>query len=271
MKKFTFAVLLGLCILSASCEKDKGSAPVPPPAATLAVDFSSFAATKAGGQTGIDDFFTYASTQALANWVSLFEKVISTPVEAYSRFQMASAPVENGDGWSWFCTYTDALNQKYSVELYGEWAGKRVNWEVRVSKDGLLGYEDFCWVTGWSDKDGSCGQWKVKVSPIDTDVVVTSDWKADGENVQEVKLTYALNHLCFGINPFFHDSWIIYSASATDPAYDHSVSSSYNHMGLGFWTVNVEWNSETGAGRVNSQNKFGDTMWHCWNPHHEDI
>jgi len=272
MKKFLVAMTIAIAaLLSASCEKEN-HAPVPPAAETLAVDFSSFQApaTKADAPSDLDEFFTFASTQVVANWLTIFQDIINIPVEAYKQLIISSVPVESGKGWTWTVAYTDGLNQTYKVVLYGEDKGKKCNWEVRVSKDGIFGYEDFAWVTGWSTKDGHEGQWNVKVNPLDTDVLVTIDWKASDEKVETVKITYALDHLCLGINPFFNSSYVVYSASATDEAYDSSLTAYYNQMNLGFWQVDIEWNSENGAGRVRCQDQYNDTDWHCWNACHED-
>ena len=257
----------------ASCSKSDKTAPVPPAAESLAVDFSAFnsAATKALSSDDLESFYEFVSTNVLANWVNIFDGIINIPVEAYKQLLISSAPVQDGKGWTWTAAYTDALEQVYTVELYGEEAGNNVNWEVRVSKDGLLGYEDFAWVTGWSAKDGSNGQWNVKVNPLDTDVLVTLDWTASAGKVDTVKITYDLEHLLGDIATFFNDSYIVYSTSATDDAYDHSITAYYNQMGLGFWQVDIEWNSKSGAGRVCSKNQYGDSEWHCWNPAHEDI
>jgi len=273
MKRFLVAMTIAMsALLFASCEKDN-HAPVPPAAETLALDFTSFQSTptKANTAEDVDEFFTFASTQVIANWLTIFEQIINIPVEAYRQLVISSVPVESGKGWTWTVAYTDALKQQYTVVLYGEDKGSKTNWEVRVSKDGLLGYEDFAWVTGWSSKDGHMGQWNVKVNPLDTDVLVTIDWAASEQKVESVKVTYQLDHLCFGINPFFNSSYVIYSASATDEAYDSSISAYYGQMNQTFIQVNIEWNSTTGAGRINCQSQFGDSLWHCWDSTHEDV
>lgn len=271
-------------LMFVSCEKEQNkSVPVPPSVASLEVDLSSFsqASTKAGdssleeiftfastkaGDSTLDEFFTFASTQVLQNWMTIYEKIINLPVYAYNLV-INSEPTPSGNGYVWNCSYKDSFGQTYEVNLYGENVGERVNWQLNVSKKGLLGFEDFTWIEGWSSIDGKNGQWSVRVSPIDTDVVVKSDWSSSAEGkVERVKLTYTLNHLCLGINPFFNGSYIEYLAEATDPAYDSSITANYNHMGEAFWTVLLEWNSLNGAGRVQSQNRFGDSSWHVWAP-----
>lgn len=271
MKKFfVIAAVAASAMLFASCQKDN-HAPVPPKAESLSIDLAEFSApaTKASSDD-IDAFYTFAADQVLANWVKIFEQVIAIPVHGY-ELVIDSTPVESGKGWIWSVTYKDALAQTYTVKLYGEDAGKKTNWELRVSKDGLLGYEDFCWITGWSSKDGRNGQWSVKVNPLDTDVLVTIDWTSDDTKLVSAKVTYTLDHLCCGIYPFFNGSYVEYLAGASDDAYDRTINACYSHMDSELWTVKIEWNSQNCSGRVRCDSKYGNMEWHCWNAEKEDI
>jgi len=200
----------------------------------------------------------------------VFETVAVVPVQAYANMNFSSEPLHSSDCWRWFSSYTDAIGQTYSVELAGQEVSGRYEWVISVSKSGILGFENYPWITGWSSKDGRNGQWDVKVGTLDTDLLVSCAWEAEGQKVKSVTVNYELGHLCMGIMPFFHGSSITYAAQATDSAYDSSISANYNHLGLGFWAANIEWNSQTGAGRVNCQNRFGNSNWHCWDAHHND-
>lgn len=257
-------------VLFASCQKDD-HAPIPPKAESIALDLSTFSSTATKAESDdIDEFYTFAADQVLANWIKIYEQIINIPVKGY-ELVINSTPVESGKGWLWTANYKDPLGQLYTVKLYGEDKGKKTEWELRVSKDGLLGYEDFCWISGWSSKDGRKGQWSVKVNPLDTDVLVTIDWTANDSKLLSSKITYALNHLCCGIHPFFNSSYIEYVAGASDDAYDSTITACYSHMENAFWTVKIEWNSENCSGRVSCESKFGSSEWHCWNGNQEDV
>lgn len=264
MKKFLTLVILSIVLL-ASCGKDDSNAPVLPEAETLSVNLDSFRdnGTKADGGTG--DFFAYVSVKVVSNWLHIFDNVINVPVEAYKQLVVSAVPVKSGKGWTWTVDYRDYFGVHYTVELYGEEKHNKVYWDLRVSKnDGEDWYKDFPWISGWSTKDGKSGQWEVRVNPYDMDIMLTSDWEVRGPKDRTVLLTYKLTHQYWGISQLINESYLRYSTTASDAAYDSSIESCYNHDGIGSWSVNVEWNSVTGAGRVMSSSRFGDTSWHSW-------
>ena len=264
MRKFLALTAIAM-ILFASCGKDDSIAPVPPAAETLAIDLDSFRADKTKSPSGADDFFAYVSVKVVSNWIHIFDNIINVPVEAYKQLIVSAVPVQSGKGWTWTVDYKDYFGCHYTVTLYGEEKQDKVYWDLRVSKnDGEDWYKDFPWIAGWSTKDGKSGQWEVRVGPFDMDVMVTADWVFNGINDRSVKLTYQLTHECWGIPRLFNESYILYSTNTSDAAYDSSFESYYNHEGLGFWKVNVEWNRTTGAGRVMCSSRFGDSHWHCW-------
>lgn len=251
--------------LFASCGKDDSIAPVPPAAETLAIDLNSFRADNTKSPESADDFFAYVSVKVVSNWLHIFDNIINVPVEAYKQLIVSAVPVQSGKGWTWTVDYKNVFDQHYTVTLYGEELDDIVNWELRVSRnDGADCYENFTWLTGWSSKDGRDGHWEVLVGPDDLNVLVTSDWTVNDSQDKTVKLTYLLAHEYWGIPHLFNESYIVYSTTATEEAYDSSIESCYNHDGLGFWNVKVEWNRFTGCGRVMSSSRFGDSQWHCW-------
>lgn len=266
MKKFLTLAAISMLLL-ASCQKKESemTAPIPPSAESLAIDLDLFRTDETKSLGGAADSFEYVSVKIVANWLNIFDNIINVPVEAYKQLIVSAVPVQNGKGWTWTIDYKDVFNQHYTVTLYGEEIEDKVNWELRVScNDGAEHYENFTWLTGWSSKDGKSGQWQILVGPNDAEVLVTADWAVNGKRDSTVKLTYHLDHQIWGIPRLFNESYIIYSTTTSDATYDTSIESYYNHEGLGFWKVNVEWNSVTGAGRVMSSSYFGDTHWHCW-------
>ena len=204
----------------------------------------------------------------MSNWQTLFEQIINIPIDGFEQFVHIS-PVNKGKGvWEWRCDVKDGFTT-YTVSLLGKEQKNTVDWELSVSSEGLITLKNFVWLTGESSKDGREGEWRVAVGPCDiispTEVVVESQWKCDvNRTVTEVVLTYELGHICCGINPFFQNSRITYLRHASSPDYDHSVNAYYNHMGLGWWSADVEWNAENGAGRVMCSSKWNDGDWHAW-------
>lgn len=263
MKKIIQAAIMMavLCCISASCQKeDESAAPVLPPVETLAFDFSQLpiaTATKAGDD--IDPAFTLMIspiTNILYDiWDHLYQAIVNVPVGGFEVIA-GLQPVENGNGqWIWESNFTE-WGQKYGVKLIGTDAGKDVNWELQVSHDGLGSFENYTWIKGWSKKDGSEGEWNITVGPRDTDVIVKSNWKANGNTVENVKFTYSLDHRCGAISEFFNGSVVEYKHAATDPAYDSTLTMQYgqNVHGLDVNAI-IEWNSTNGKCRIQC-NKF---------------
>lgn len=273
MKKSNIAIvsfLAGACIF-ASCQKNdaEASAPVLPPVESIMPDLSSFNPVTKADADSRNEYFAYVADYVINNWQKVFEQVINIPVQGFQAF-VDIHPVYQGNGmWLWQCDVRDGFTT-YTVSLVGKVKrNSMVEWELAVSSKGLITLKNFVWLTGESTKDGLKGNWKVSVGPTDlispTDVIVTSEWECNSaKEVQKVDLTYALGHMCCGINPFFHNSTISYMAYATDDAYDHSVSAYYNHMGLGWWKADAEWNASNGSGQVRCSSKWGDSDWHKW-------
>lgn len=265
-------VVASVVLLSTSCQKENTdqTAPILPPVESVKVDLSTFTgtATKAGD---CNEYFQYVVESIIANWNTLYEQIINIPVQGFEAF-VNIHPVQQGDGvWMWQCDVKDGFTV-YTVSLVGKEKRNHVEWELAVSSEGLFTLKNFVWLTGTSSKDGREGEWKVAVGPTDlispTDVAVTSRWECNANRrISKVELTYELAHICCGINPFFHNSKITWMATATDPAYNHSISAYYNHMGLGWWQADVEWNSENGAGRVKCADKWNDGGWYMWPAH----
>lgn len=271
MKKSTIAFvsfLAGITIFS-SCQKNdvEKTAPVLPPVESIMPDFTSFnPATKADSR---NEYLAYVTDYVISNWKTVYEQIINIPINGFKAF-VDIQPVYQGNGmWLWRCDVSDGFTT-YTVSLIGkEKRGDMVEWELAVSSEGLFALKNFVWLTGESTKDGLNGSWKVSVGPTDiispTDVVVSSDWECyDNHQIRKVDLTYALGHMCCGINPFFHNSTISYMAYATSDAYDHAVSAYYNHMGIGWWKADVEWNAADGSGQVKCSSKWNDGNWHSW-------
>lgn len=262
------AVLAGITLFS-SCQKDnvEPTAPVLPPVESIMPDLTSFnPVTKADSR---NEYFAYVADYVVNNWQTIFEQIINIPIQGFQAF-VNIQPVYQEDGmWLWQCDVKDGFTT-YTISLLGkEKKNSMVEWELAVSCEGIFTEKNFVWLTGESTKDGLKGNWKVNVGPTDiispTDVLVTSEWECDvNHKIKQVDLTYQLGHLCCGINPFFHNSKLSYMAYATDNAYDHSVSAFYNHMGLGWWKADVEWNATDGSGRVMCSSKWNDGDWHAW-------
>lgn len=270
MKFFrTIIAILSLGFILTGCVKD--SAPLTPPSPeTLKLDLSALSsATKAPED---DNFFTYASTNVLCNWHKIINEIACIPFHAF-ELVIESTPVDQKHGtWMWSASYKDGL-ATYDVQLLGTDNGDIIDWELKVSKHNLLleEYHEFTWLTGWSSKDGKKGQWSVNVSPYLATVLVSSNWEYVDNEVLKVRLTYELDILHCGIESLFHESYIEFVGMATDEAYTAAAKVHFYQPGDGFIDVDIEWNAETGEGRIKCSTKWNDHKWHCWGHNHEDI
>lgn len=268
MKKLTLAAIATLtaAFLFTSCtdRNEKPQKPILPPLESIVIGLPNDTATKASSADKTDPYFNFAANTVLANWSFIFNSIIAIPAHGI-EIVMSSTPVESGDGeWLWSGTFKEGLNT-YTVKLIGQVEKNvTVNWEVRVSCEGILGYEDFAWITGTSDINGEHGTWSVKVNPRQVDVLVNSEWAAKDGQLESVKLTYKLDKIYPGITVGFNDSYVLYERSASSSDYDRSITTHYNHLGLGWWDASIEWNSVSGAGRIICQNEWSNKDWHVW-------
>lgn len=262
-------VVASFILFPASCQKENAirTAPILPPVESVKVDLSTFTLTPTKAD-GHNEYFQYVVESIIANWNTIYEQIINIPVQGFEAL-VNIQPVQQGDGvWMWQCEVKDDFTT-YTIYLLGKEKPNLVDWELAVSSEGLFTLKNFIWLTGTSSKDGRQGEWKVVAGPADlispTDVAVTSNWERDADHrISRVEITYELTHQCCGIDPFYHKSRITWMATATDPAYDHSINAYYNHMGLGWWQADVEWSSGNGCGRVMCSSKWKDGDWHAW-------
>jgi len=254
------AVVLGVFLLS-SCSKDEKDrpAPVPPSVETIKPDFGALTSTK----TTTSEFHSYVTTSVLYTWNFIFNSIIDIPLKGLEHISNHAGVLLEDGTWMWKDSFRDGLST-YTVALYGKYRNdETVDWEVRVSQDGIVKFQDFCWLTGWSSTDGKKGQWKVQAGPSQATTFVTSDWQTDGQYVTSVKLTYDLDLAWGGIVRDFNGSTLEVYRGATDSAYDSTIKSSYYQLGFGFVNVTIEWNQKTGAGRFMSDSNWG-SAWHSW-------
>lgn len=235
-----------LCVAASSCQKDDvASAPRIPSIETLRIDFSAIPSTKAGYHDK-----EYAElVDVLENvWNHIYDHVVDVPLRGLEIVADAR-PVRDGHLWTWKVSDNDFLGRTYEVTLTGREHGSKVDWALSVSRNGFGGFQNYTWITGWSKKDGSEGQWSVSVGPDDLDLLVTSDWKVKDGSVSSCRLTYNLSHALGTIGAFFNGSYIEYFKGASDNAYTDTLQMCYYQLGHIAVDATVEWNSRTRACR----------------------
>lgn len=252
MKTKFFAFIIALCAfaLATSCQKDEHfseTAPTVPGISTLKIDFPDLHQMETKGI--VEDSFRYLYKTFVDIWMNLYENMLNVPMGALEIVGSAE-PTYDGGVWTWNISDYNCIGQKYAVALAGTETQGKVDWALSVSRDGIGGFQNYTWLEGWSEKDGSAGQWSVRVSPDDVDVVVTSDWTAENGRLLTCRNTYSLEHALGGIGAFFNGSYVEYSASATDERFNNSLKISYFQIGNLEIALNLEWNPETNKFRT---------------------
>lgn len=253
MRKFLSIALTAAAVLSltVSCNNDdyefSEKAPEVPDVSTLKIDFPELSPTETRGFA--EDSFRILYETAVSIWMNIYESMLNVPMGALEIVASAE-PTYDGGVWTWNISDYNCIGQKYAVALEGVEARNRINWKLSVSRSGFGGFQNYTWIEGWSKKDGSAGEWTVRVSPNDTDVMVTSTWTAADGHLKTCRNTYDLKHAIGGIGEFFNGSYVEYSASATDERFSKSMKISYFQIGNLEVGLNLEWNPETKAIRT---------------------
>lgn len=261
MKNFRSIIIVAALILGfslTSCEKNDDVPPTVPSIESMTIDLSNFPGnTKSLSE---EKFFSYHSLVSLSIsvWSSFIDSINTIPVHAF-EMTIDNEPIYEGDGsWLWSTSYTE-YGQSYTTELRGTVVKDIVNWELKFVYDYLQSQHTFVCLTGTSTLDGTSGKWEFHLNPDNDDILLTSEWTSDGETVESVKITYVLED-----NPVFYGSYIQYSKTATDPAYDSSFVINFNTNFVGSYSLTTEWNSVNHSGRVQSSDCFGNTAWYAW-------
>ncbi|MDO5443116.1 MAG: hypothetical protein Q4G10_05545 [Bacteroidia bacterium] len=262
MKKIVYLIFAIAAMTLVSCSKNDdvqnaSKAPIMPPVESLRMDLPSLQSTKGSVEDAAVELFKAIYNEFVNIFLEINESIVRVPLEGFEMVAQAQ-PTENGGVWTWSVSDTNIIGQRYNVSLAGEEiTGDKVLWNLSVSKDGLGGFQNYTWIDGWSELDGSAGQWQVRVSPDCTDVLVTSDWTASGGQLQSCRVTYNLEHAVGSVGQFFNGSYIEYLNSATDEHYKESLKIQYFQIGHIGVDLNLEWNEFTGACRI----KFGHSGW----------
>ncbi len=247
---------------SKSSTQPKEEPPEVPPASTMEMDFSNFNSgpTKVPSAQGLSmDNWTHAAL-SVGYWKLVSTVFLAMPVNQFAHL-VDQKGVKQDDG-SWVWSYTASFNGKsVTTRLVGKWTSEETfHWDFYISFQGV--YTDFNWFSGETQRDGSSGWWQFAQEPDSANPFIRIDWtfnKKDSTrsirytNIQEGDEHYQ-SYIEFGIT--------------NDPDYDayfKLVDKKDNR------TIEIQWNRSTKAGRVKDPVFFGDSNWHCWDAHLQDV
>jgi hypothetical protein len=249
-----------LALTTVGCdENEKNAAPQLPPASTMVMDFSDFAATKSAMDTVSFQNWTYAATCA-TYWNIVIGVTCYIPVAAFHESFKHDAEYLGNNTWEWaYGVQTQA--EIYTARLIAVLDADSVTWKMYLTKSGLLGFTDFLWYEGKSANDLTGGWWMLKYRPDSAFNLLKIDWSRTTDDTEaSLKYTYALpgapengNYIEYGIHP---------ASDLGFNAYYYIVD-----MNLG-QSVDIEWNRDSNVGRVK---KYGESIWSCWDENLYDM
>lgn len=250
-------MLMALAITS--CNKDdKDEIPEMPPIESFRMDFSDFTVfpdtTDSKKSLAGYRHFTY-SFVTVGVWNLVTTVTLAIPVAVYLESFNHTPEFLGENTWQWTYsvdTYTARLvttrisNEEFTAEMF-------------ISHTGEQAFEDFKWFEGTVRYDHTQANWKLYESPANhvqwLDIAWTRDWEAGTSEI-----TYT--NVKAGSEEF--GSYITYGI-VEDPDYNafYRVVTASNE-------VNIEFNTDTKAGRVKSPAHYGNGNWHCWNEQFQD-
>jgi hypothetical protein len=253
-----WAVALMMAILFTSCSNNDDGVPEMPPIESFLMEFSDFTEfpDTTGNLKSVPSYRHFAYSFATVGVWNLLTKVtLAVPVAVYlESFNHTPESPEEGV-WQWtysLDTYTARLvttrisNEKFTAEMF-------------ITKTGGNAFEDFKWFEGTVRYDHTHASWKLYESPGNNvqwlDIEWTKNWEAGTSEI-----TYT--NVKAGAEEF--GSYITYGI-VDDPDYN-----AFYTLVSASKEINIQYNTETKAGRVKSPVDFGDSDWHCWNEQFQD-
>jgi hypothetical protein len=252
-----------LVTLSNSCSEkdDPDQLPELPPVEALMMDFSEFIgnpAQQGAMQSVVSIENALYSYLTVSFWSAMVTLPMVVPVAAYLK-SFENSPVYLGDNsWKWTYSVT-AGNDTYIAELVTKRiSNEEFTAEMFITKQGE--FEDFKWFEGTVRYDRTHAEWTMYESPVNNVAWLDIEWNMDWE--KEISdITYTV--VKTGIDET--GSYIKFGI-VEDDTYDAYYTISWSE-GDTF----IEWNRDTGAGRVKDESHFGDALWHCWNEQFQDV
>ncbi len=272
---FLLTLLSGFVLVNCTKDEDEGDAPALPPVESLALDLTVFTDNGESGlkkgAAEIESSWNFGIAYlTVAVWNTLLFKTLAIPVVAF-EYSFTNMPTRiNDNTWEWAYTLGDDYTN-YSAKLTAEVRSNDIKWEMRISHTGIASFEDFLWFEGISAKDVSEGTWTLYHSLNFQEEVLTIDWEATGEEINNVVYTY-VRELNNDREPEpFNGSELEYGIDEAMDNYYYNIDY-YDAFASKFVLVNIEMNRSDYSGRIKSTNwAGGNTDWHCWDADFMDV
>lgn len=269
----TFLVFTAYMLALAGCGNDnvtglQGDPPDIPPTTTFLMSFGDFTGAEPPAQASDGDAngvfgataqnWSYAALNVLV-WNTVLTVGLAVPAASFiAAFGHQPVRHTNGD-WVW--SYNFYVNEVlHLAELHGRVDGDDVTWEMYISKEDA--FTDFLWYSGVSDIEATEGSWTIYDNPDDAEPLIRIDWHRNPDE-GTADITYT-NIIPGDAENGGYISYGITGNVPYDAFYDIYNKGDDNH-------TNIEWHRTTNAGRVQDEDHFGDSTWHCWDGQLQDV
>lgn len=257
-KPVTYALILAFGVLFTlnSCEKSDEPMDLPP-AESLKIDFSTFPENTDGKKSveTVENWF-YSAGNILV-WNVGITLNIAIPIVAYAE-AFNHEPVFLGDNsWEWAYDVVSG-GFTYNVSLVGTRIDNET-FSMEMTVSSLL-MKDFKWISGIIRYDYTEANWTLQQSPRNPVDYLTIDYDRDFETE-----SFSTKYEVVDPQNELYEGYIEYGMN---PENDMDA---YYKIFMNDTTTNIEWNTETTAGRVKDNRYFEDTLWHCWDTQLQDV
>jgi hypothetical protein len=259
------------------CQK-KGDPPVLPPSSSMTIDFSEFIMSKKSVFITEETNSTFvigninrtnASTVA-AIWNTIIALNLTVPIASF-KLAVNNKPVYlDSKIWEWKYS-VNAVGGTFKVRLTGQIRTTDIKWEMYVSREGVLAYDEFLWFNGTSALDGKSGQWVLNHSQLFPEPILQIDWEVVGTDIGDIKYTYIRDKKDDRSTDPFKNSYIEYGLTANTLNAFYSVHLNATGIANDFKDVNIEWSTTNHNGRIKANYYFQDDLWHCWDGYGNDV
>jgi hypothetical protein len=253
LSKLILISALSITIIVGGCKKDDEiAAPELPPMESLLMVFSDFDTDKT--TKAVSNYNNWGTAFANVSVWNVFISVrMAIPIASYAE-ALKQQPVYLGENkWEWQYDVTVGA-VGYSAALVTERiSNEEFTAAMYVTFSGLTPVEGFKWFEGTVRYDHTHALWTLYENPENPSPMIEIEWNRDWDaDTGDITYTNVTNDEESG-------SFLSYSF---DPALQYDAS---YIISLDAGLTLIEWNRETKAGRIQSQEKFGDLNWYCWN------
>ena len=256
-KIFISLLLMSFVLLSTSCDKENvDERPDLPPVESMVMDFDDFQTNPTPGTKDIA--YSYTSfVNAFTNvafWNAFTTISLAVPVTSYGIALQQTPEYIGDDTWEWSYEFNiDVAN--YTATLTGQrLSNETFSMEMNIAPTSLPALK-MKYFDGVCRYDHTHAEWNLYVNAQATTVkVLEVEWTKDYETEDaSMKYTY--------VEPGKAEegSFILWEYD-DDAAYDASYT-----IDLAAGVINIEWDTDTKAGRIMNPLFFEDSSWHCWN------